>query len=93
MYLRVLRKGLVQKVDDIRAISNEFCADGNAKSSSGLSNMVWGFGQFLGTHLATPPGQLHARESLAVPSCARDQALNPELLGGRRCLIAGQLYF
>ena len=38
----------MQKVDDIRAISDEFCADGNAKSSSGLSNMVWGFGQFLG---------------------------------------------
>ena len=45
----------VQKVDDIRAISDEFCADGNAKSGAGLSNMVWGFGQFLGAlPIATP---------------------------------------
>eukprot|EP00892_Ulva_mutabilis_P004809 jgi/Ulvmu1/26/UM001_0027.1 len=39
-------------VDDIRDISNEFCADGNAKSAAGLSNMVWGFGQFLDHDLA-----------------------------------------
>eukprot|EP00892_Ulva_mutabilis_P006087 jgi/Ulvmu1/3850/UM018_0067.1 len=35
------------RVDDIRGISDEFCADGNAASEAGLSNMVWGFGQFL----------------------------------------------
>ena len=39
-------------MDDIRGISNEFAADGNAASSLGLSNMVWGFGQFLGAPLA-----------------------------------------
>ena len=45
----------MQKVDDIRAISDQFCADGNAKSGVGLSNMVWGFGQFLGAlPIATP---------------------------------------
>eukprot|EP00892_Ulva_mutabilis_P003698 jgi/Ulvmu1/16/UM001_0017.1 len=42
----------VQKVDDIRGISDEFCADGNAKSAVGLSNMVWGFGQFVDHDLA-----------------------------------------
>lgn len=35
-------------MDDIRKISDEYAADGNAKSRAGLSNMVWGFGQFLG---------------------------------------------
>eukprot|EP00892_Ulva_mutabilis_P004587 jgi/Ulvmu1/24/UM001_0025.1 len=40
------------KVDDIRDISDKFVADGNDKSSSGLSNMVWGFGQFLDHDLA-----------------------------------------
>eukprot|EP00892_Ulva_mutabilis_P011613 jgi/Ulvmu1/8824/UM049_0004.1 len=39
-------------VDDIRPITNEFVADGNAKNSFGLSNMVWGFGQFLDHDLA-----------------------------------------
>lgn len=38
----------VQDSDNIRAISDEFAADGNAPSSFGLSNMVWSFGQFLG---------------------------------------------
>eukprot|EP00892_Ulva_mutabilis_P006084 jgi/Ulvmu1/3848/UM018_0064.1 len=40
------------KVDDIRGISDEFCADGNAESAAGLSNMVWSFGQFLDHDLA-----------------------------------------
>eukprot|EP00892_Ulva_mutabilis_P005801 jgi/Ulvmu1/3593/UM017_0005.1 len=39
-------------VDDIRDISDEFCADGNAKSAAGLSNMVWSFGQFVDHDLA-----------------------------------------
>eukprot|EP00892_Ulva_mutabilis_P004032 jgi/Ulvmu1/1/UM001_0001.1 len=40
------------EVDDIRGISDEFAADGNTVSSMGLSNMVWGFGQFLDHDLA-----------------------------------------
>eukprot|EP00892_Ulva_mutabilis_P005677 jgi/Ulvmu1/3481/UM160_0003.1 len=40
------------KVDDIRGISDEWVADGNAESTFGLSNMVWGFGQFLDHDLA-----------------------------------------
>ena len=42
----------MQELEDIRGISDEFAADGNAVSSFGLSNMVWGFGQFLGAHSA-----------------------------------------
>lgn len=38
----------LQEVEDIRAISDEFCTGGNAANSAGLSNMVWSFGQFLG---------------------------------------------
>ena len=44
----------MQPVDDIRGISDKFCANGNAKSGAGLSNMVWGFGQFLGAPPPTP---------------------------------------
>eukprot|EP00892_Ulva_mutabilis_P005800 jgi/Ulvmu1/3592/UM017_0004.1 len=42
----------LEPVDDIRDISDEFCADGNAKSAAGLSNMVWSFGQFVDHDLA-----------------------------------------
>ena len=38
----------VQETEDIRPISDVFAADGNAVNTFGLSNMVWGFGQFLG---------------------------------------------
>ena len=38
----------LQVTEDIRLISDVFAADGNAVSTFGLSNMVWGFGQFLG---------------------------------------------
>lgn len=34
---------------NIRGISEVFTADGNAVNSFGLSNMVWSFGQFIGT--------------------------------------------
>ena len=44
------RLDFVQEVEDIRGISEEFAADGNTASTFGLSNMVWGFGQFLGAH-------------------------------------------
>eukprot|EP00892_Ulva_mutabilis_P008880 jgi/Ulvmu1/6364/UM290_0001.1 len=42
----------LEPVDDIRDISDNFCADGNAKSAAGLSNMVWSFGQFVDHDLA-----------------------------------------
>ena len=45
---RLSRSQHLQFVDDIRDISDRFSADGNEKSSAGLSNMVWGFGQFVG---------------------------------------------
>ena len=38
--------------ENIRAISDEFVADGNTPNSFGLSNMVWSFGAFLGVSQA-----------------------------------------
>ena len=42
------KTAVLQETEDIRPISDVFAADGNAVSSFGLSNMVWGFGQFVG---------------------------------------------
>eukprot|EP00892_Ulva_mutabilis_P006210 jgi/Ulvmu1/3961/UM180_0001.1 len=39
-------------LEDIRPISDEFVSAGNAVNTFGLSNMVWGFGQFLDHDLA-----------------------------------------
>jgi len=52
----------MQKSDDIRGISDQFCSDGNTASSAKLTNMVWGFGQFLGAH---PSASTHRRSTLA----------------------------
>eukprot|EP00892_Ulva_mutabilis_P008155 jgi/Ulvmu1/5711/UM024_0060.1 len=35
------------EVDDIRGISDQWAAGGNDENTFGLSNMVWGFGQFV----------------------------------------------
>eukprot|EP00892_Ulva_mutabilis_P000477 jgi/Ulvmu1/1042/UM104_0028.1 len=40
------------ETEDIRSISDVFAADGNDLSTFGLSNMMWGFGQFLDHDLA-----------------------------------------
>lgn len=36
-------------VDEIRSISNEWLAGGTKPSSHGFSNLVWAWGQFIGT--------------------------------------------
>lgn len=63
-------------VDDIRGISDEFSGNGNAASSFGLSNMVWGFGQFIGTASSTTTdlphsptcSSVHAAQSMTDPA-------------------------
>lgn len=44
----------MQATRDIRVISDIFAADGNADNSFGLTNMVWGVGQFLGAPSLPP---------------------------------------
>ena len=62
----------VQAVNDIRGISDEFVANGNAVNTFGLSNMVWGFGQFVGMSGTGPATLTHSACTFLLTPLGKD---------------------
>ena len=62
----------VQAVNDIRGISDEFVANGNAVNTFGLSNMVWGFGQFVGMSGTGPATLSHCVSTFLLTPLGKD---------------------